>query len=241
MEITKRSNKGAERQAIIDEAHLTVGYVYFELSDYKAATRHFLEVTPAFYDHPDALLAAGWAAFKDRDYRAALSALNQLVADYPDYYNLEEAYFLRGHCHLKLGYYDFAIGEYDRIFSGPGDTTETARWLNAARLGLGAQQKRMGELRTQLLLLESKLVQSIPFDADDEHSDTTLEDPQIVQKAREGLIKKILNERQEFDRVLDKITELKREVDKGKMRKKWQAYAEYGKVPALFLQGMISK
>ena len=99
----------------------------------------------------------------------------------------------------------------------------------------------MGELRTQLLLLESKLVQSIPFDADDEHSDTTLEDPQIVQKAREGLIKKILNERQEFDRVLDKITELKREVDKGKMRKKWQAYAEYGKVRALFLQGMISK
>lgn len=241
MEVTKRSNKGAERQAIIDEAHLTVGYVYFELSDYKAATRHFLEVTPSFYDHPDALLAAGWAAFKDRDYRAALSVLNRLVTDYPNYYNLEEAYFLRGHCHLKLGYYDFAIGEYDRIFSGPGDTTETARRLNAARLGLGTQQKRMDELRTQLLLLEAKLVQSIPFDANDEHADGTPEDPQIVQKARQELIKKILNERQEFDLVMDKITELKRGIDKDKMRKKWQAYAEYGKVRALFLRGMLSE
>ncbi|MFQ5650748.1 MAG: tetratricopeptide repeat protein [bacterium] len=237
LDVIRFSANSPERRHIIASARLTLGYVYFELSSYDEAAEHLSKILPDYSDYPEVLLARGWASFKSGDFQAVLETLNGLIEGYPDYSNLEEAYFLRGQCYLKLGYHDFAIREYDKLIV-PGNSPDSAAALQEVGQGLSSQEKRIEELAANLQQLESALVRSIPLDGSNGRLESWADSQVSIKLARENLIKKIMRERDEFYEVLDNIARLKRRFKRNDLRERWRTYAEYGKARALFLRGI---
>jgi len=232
--VTDVSPDNREGREIRSSARLTLSYVYFELADYDAALAELNAIPSDFHDYPEVLLTRGWTSVKLQDYRGALAALNELCQNYQSYYNIEEAYFLRAQCYMKLGYYNFAINEYERV-THPSDSSGFAMTNAAAQQALHTQETRIASLRSELLALESKLVKSIPLRADEHVFDADAE-PRSVEVARSEMMRQIVEERREFNRITESIAEMKKRVDKREMRRKWQAYAEYGKVRAMYLR-----
>ena len=228
----------AQRREIIDTVRLTLGYIYFELSSYKEALKYLKVISPTFYDYPDVLLAIGWTALKSKDYETALTALNKLLNEYPDNYNVDEAHFVLGQCYLKLGYYKFAIREYYQIIKkAPGNDNLTA--LNdEIRSSLTVEERRIEELRTQLLVLESKLLDTIPYKTGNGIPKNIAKELEKIHKQRESLLEKILKEHEIFEIVSSNVAQLKRQIEKRDRQRDWRAYAEYGKARAMFLKGL---
>lgn len=193
------------------------------------------QISSDFYDYADALLAKGWAEYKIKDYQAALSTLGTLIEKYPDYYNLEEANFVMGQCFLKLGYYNFAISKYERIID---DTPAAPKDIETSRSELAAQEHELQQLKTKLLALESNLLSMIPFERDQVLVYYVGDQDRPIQEKREDLMEQIHSERQVLESLRDEITLMRRRIEKTEMQKSWQAYAEYGKVRALYLKSM---
>lgn len=222
-----------ERREMVNTTRLTLAYVYFELSDYEAALQQLSTITSDYYDFAEVLLTRGWASVKLQDYQNALNALNELSDNYRDYYNIEEAYFLRAQCYLKLGYYDFAVSEYNRVLgSGSGNGSDSADSVEA---DIEAQEAQMAELREKLEGLETNLISTIPLRGMGRASQLA-DDPQLLKSARRDMMRTIVKEKETYDQLLKSIERLKKRAQKREMRKKWQAYAEYGKVRALYLK-----
>ncbi len=170
------------------------------------------------------------------DFKAALDALSELMQKYPDYYNIEEAYFLRGQCYLKLGYHDFAIGEYNRLIN-PAEAAAPENTLTDIQHGMEVQQERLNELQQELLDLEATLVKSIPLRGSNGGQEIGASQ-NSVHLVRETLLRKIKRERERYNHGLAVYDRLRKRFEKNEMRKRWQTYAEYGKARALFLKGI---
>lgn len=236
MRVTKNSTNTPERRNIVNAARLTTGYIYFELSDYRRTIQYMSQISSDFYDHPDALLAKGWAEYKTKDYQAALSTLGILRDNYPDYYNLEEVNFIMGQCFLKLGYYNFAISQYERIIE-KAPTAEQVD-LEASRGELATQEQELQKLKTKLLALESNLLAMIPMKQNDVLIYYVGDQKQPIQERRKDLMAQIYSEREALETLRDQIGLLRRRIEKTEIQKNWQAYAEYGRARALYLKGM---
>ncbi|MFQ5865664.1 MAG: tol-pal system YbgF family protein [bacterium] len=230
-----------ERREITDTARLTLSYIFFELTGYKTALKYLREISPVFYDYPDVLLTIGWAALKLQDYQSALVALNRLVRGYPDYYNMEEAHFVIGQCFLKLGYYSFAIQEYEKIITKAPKTTDFAASIEQAKQLVAAQERRIENLRTELLVLESKLLQLLSINTGNGVPKYIIEERDRLGKRRQDLIENLMQEREDFYSVSYTVTQLRRQIEKTERQKNWRAYAEYGKARALYLKSVAEQ
>lgn len=222
---------------LADAARLTLGYVYFELSDFDMAIKYLSQISPEFYDYPDALLALGWSSLKLENYQSALVALRKLVNDHPDYYNLEEAHFLMGQCYLKLSYYDFAISQFNKVIdtaSIAGDTT-TVKQTKQDLLG---PEQQIEKLKTDLLVLESKLLDMIALRITDGVADSTKILYRNLQEKRKELAGKIMDELQNFQTLSRRMAQLQNRTKKAETQKDWRPYAEYSKARALYLKNV---
>lgn len=220
---------------------MTLGYIFFELTSYKTAIKYLKDISPLFYDYPDVLLTIGWAALKLQDYQTSLFALNQLVKGYPVYYNLEEAHFVMGQCFLKLGYYKFAIQEYEEIIRRSSGTKDFPANIEQAKKELTAEEKLVENLKTELLVLESNLLQTLSVNPGDDVPKYVIEERERLRKKRENLIENIMQEREMFENVSDTIIQVKRQIEKAERQKNWRAYAEYGKARALYLKNVAEQ
>lgn len=151
----------------------------------------------------------------------------------------EEAHFLLGQCYLELGFFDFAVNEFDLIIEEfPGKNHINERILEAERGIL--QQRRMAEkLRIDLLLLESKLLDLIPLQHIARRKSIPKyieEEKKKIDETRDNLIQEILQERKIFDEFRWTVESLKDEIARKKSRRNWRAYAEYGKARGYFLK-----
>lgn len=236
MRVTKTSTNSPERRNIVNAARLTTGYIYFELSDYRRTIQYMSQIASDFYDHPDALLAKGWAEYKINDYQAALATLGNLREQYSDYYNLEEANFIMGQCFLKLGYYNFAISQYERIIEETPAPEQVD--LEVSRGRLAAHERKLEKLKTKLLALESNLLSMIPMEQSEVLIYYVGDQKQPIQERRKDLMAQIYSEREALETLRDEITLMRRRIEKTEMQKDWQAYAEYGKARALYLKGI---
>lgn len=235
--MTEFADGNLERKSLADAARLTLGYIYFELSDFDMAIKYLSQISTDFYDYPDALLALGWSLVKSENYQSALTGLRRLVSEYPDYYNLEEAHFLIGQCYLKLSYYDFAISEFNKVIDTVTITRDTSM-VNRAKQDLTGPEEQTEKLKADLLVLESKLLDLIPLRMINDLPDSTKVLQRNLQQKREALTKQVLDELQKFQTLNKQIDDLQKRIEKAGMQKDWRSYAEYGKARALYLKNV---
>ncbi len=215
-----------------------MGYIFYELTNYEQALKYLEAISPTFYDYPDVLLAIGWSAYKAQNYRKALVALNKLINDYPNNLNKDEAYFVIGECYLKLGYFQYAIKAFDEIINKHPVANHFAQRVKIIRAELNKEEQQIEQLKTDLLLLETKLMETVHIEQTDNVPEEIKKEKERIQKQRESLLKNLIKERQLFLGVTKAIKDLKDYLEKKEMQKDWRAYAEYGKTRAIFLKGL---
>jgi len=195
-------------------------------------------ISPEFYDYPEVLLAIGWSALKLRDYQATLRALSGLVTNYPSYFNLEEAHFVIGQCYLKLGYYDFAVSEYNEITKKKPKPTDYSAKLEQSNQELVIQEKLLEELNSELLVLESRLLLERTLTASDGSIDFVSVDQKEMEEKSQALNETLKEERHNFEALKNALYRLKKQIEKDQISRDWRAYADYGKARALFLKSV---
>ena len=104
------------------------------------------------------------------------------------------------------------------------------------------EQRKMAEqLRVDLLLLESKLLDLIPLNQLNRKNAVPKyieEEKRKIDETRDNLIQLILQERKKFDEFQWGIQDIHEEITRRSSRKHWRAYAEYGKARCYFLKTM---
>jgi len=217
---------------------LTLGYISFELGSYKRAIDYFTKVAEAHPEYPNALLATAWSYVKLGKYGRAVLTLNKFLKKFPDDENAEEAHFLLGQSYLKTRDYDRAIAEFDFIVQRYPAPEDMSQVIASVRKAMFAEKKRIEGLKVDLLLLETKLLDTIPLRATDGVSHLLKKERERIEKQRDELAQNILSERKMFQSISDNVKTMERRLEQKEARKEWRAYAEYGKTRALFLKSI---
>lgn len=225
-----------ERREVIDEAHKTLGYIYFELGYYSYALRQFEAVSPDHSRYQEALLAAGWSALKMGDFVNAVDPLTELVRRHPADEHTEEALFLLGRCYLKMARYDEALKIYEHLIAGYPEQRVPPGLSGEIRRSLVKERGKLEKSKMDLLMLESKLLETIPLNGSQRAPGFLGQHDKDVTKTRELIMDRILNERARFETLSEEMEKLERLTEVQDNQRDWRAYAEYGKSRVLFLQ-----
>lgn len=226
-------------RGLIDESRMTLGYLFYELEYYRQAYQQFILVSTSHTHHDAALLAAGWCQVQMGRIDAAITPLTHLLTYYPGTESTEEGLFLLGRCFMKLKRYDHAIRIYDLLIAMfppeeqmPAITSEVQRAL----LDEGIELEK---IKTNLLVMESEMIDTLPVQGDWPGIPDYLQDErQRLLEARQGMLRRIEEERRKVDRLEAGMEKLRLTTRRKQSRMDWRAYAEFGKSRALFMQSM---
>jgi tetratricopeptide (TPR) repeat protein len=228
-----------ERRNIVDNARLTLGYIYYELKSYQPATQLLLDISNKHENYQDALLALGWALLKMEDYQNVIKYLKKLIKQYSESANAEEAYFLLGQSYIALGEYDNAIESYQTIVDLYQDKVNLHHIIKKVNNSLEQEEDRIEKLKVQILIEESRLIDSIALNGDSkEVPEHIIEEKNKIKDFRKNLIDNLLMERDNLQLMQADIYQLKQLAERRERRKDWKGYAEYGISRALFLKNM---
>ncbi len=228
-----------EMRALIDETHLTLGYLYYELQYYDRAHKEFLQVSAIHENQDAALLAMGWSLLQQGELTAAIAPLTELVQRFPTRKYAEEGLFLLGRCYMSLKQYDDAIRIYDhliRLFP----SSETMPAIKEEAQGVLLDESIAVEhIKTDLLVMESNLLDALPLQGDEHFLPHYYgnERNRIIE-SRQGILRRIQEERMKIDAAFEEIQYLRELLVRKQSRQDWRAYAEYSKSRALFMQSM---
>ncbi len=225
-----------ERRGIVDETHLTLGYIYYELGKYDLAYKEFQSVSSNHENYDQALLASGWAACQLNNYEDAVPALTDFITQYPENDNSEEAFFLLGRSYLKLERYDEALKVYEHLVDIFPDANTIPVILQDVSQSLAREELNIERIKMDLLVLESKLLEVLPLYSTDGLPENMQQEKGHITELREEFLKRIKKEREDFDQLTTQILRLKKLATMKEERRDWRAYAEYGKSRALFLK-----
>ncbi len=227
-----------EQREVRANAHLTLGLIYYELGYYQEAIAHLRHIREENQDFPQALLTRSWASIKMNDFQSAVVTLNELIKKYDASEFGEEAHFLLGQSYLKLEFYDFAVKEYDYIIARYPEGSSIGEQMGLVEAGLRQQEGLLEKLKVRLLVLESKLIDSIRMEGAGQLPKYLQDHYGQLARSKDQLIENILKERKTFDEVSFSLEQVRSELVRKESRRHWRAYAEYGKARALFLKGM---
>ncbi len=228
-----------ERRNIVDNAHLTLGYIYYELKAYQPAVQLLLDISDKHQYYQDGLLALGWSFLKLEDHQNVIKYLKRLIKLYPDGENAEEAYFLLGQSYIALGEYDSAIESYQIIVDLYQDKANLPNIINKVNNSLEQEEDRVENLKVKVLIEESRLLDAISLDGyGKEVPKHIIEEKKKLKDFRENLISSLMTERDNLLLMQDTIYNLKQLAERRERRKNWKGYAEYGISRALFLKNM---
>ncbi len=221
---------------IVDETYLTLGYIYYELGYYQRALGNFRAVSSKHNHYKSALLAAGWAATKMKQYQLAVDPLTDLVSMPKEDENTQEGFFLLGRCYLKLGLYDEALKVYEYLVNSLPKRELVPMIVNEVESSIHIQERRLESIKMDLLVLETKLLNLIQLTPDTEAPDYLQLEKHEINQTRNELMKQIQTERQNFSSMLAEMDTMKKMIKVKEERQDWRAFAEYGKSRALFLK-----
>lgn len=224
-----------ERRHVVDEAHLTIGYLYYELGYYEEAIEQFNAVSPTSERYQDVLLAQGWAATKLQDWQGAISPLTKLVANYDLNDVTQEGMFLLGRCYLKIGRFDEAINVYDHLVNIFPEKDKVNAMVSTVTSNLDEERDKIEKRKMELLVLETKLVNAFDFGNKNPAGQFNQERQELLQD-QTTLLARIQKERQTLESLLTEVDNLKQVTSTKEQRRNWRAYAEYGKSRAMFLK-----
>ena len=227
-----------EQREVKAQAHLTLGFIYYELGYYGEAIAHMRHLGPEHKDYPQALLTRSWAAIKMNDFQSAIVTLNELIKKFDDTEYGEEAHFLLGQSYMRLEFFDFAIQQYDYIIAKYPEAEDIAARMRQVAVGLREQEGLLEKLKVRLLVLESKLIDTIQLDGSKQVPKYIQDHSDQLAKSKDQLIDQIVAERKTFEDVSQNLEQVRSDIARKESRRHWGAYAEYGKARALFLKGM---
>lgn len=228
------------RQQLISATHLTLGYIYYELGYYHEAIAHFRRIGKDREQYAPALLASSWAAFKVKDYQAAVITLNELIERFGQTEYGEEAHFLLGQCYVELGFLDFAGQQYDYIVQHYPESNSIAERIAITETMLREQEKAIEKIKINLLLLEATLVDMMPLESEGKIPLYIEKERRRLQAARDRVFATIMAERDSVELFSGTINSMRRLMQRMESRRHWRAYAEYGKTRVFFLKGLTS-
>ena len=224
---------------LIDECRMTLGYLFYELERYTQALEQFQMVSPTHSRHDAALLAAGWCQVQLGNLTAAIKPLTQLLIHHPGTESNEEGLFLLGRCFMKLRRYDHAIRVYDHLITIFPSKEEMPAITQEVQSVLFDEEIEVEKMQTNLLILESELIDVLPLRVTwPDVPDHLQEERQKLLDIRQGLLRRIKEERIRGNALADEMDELRRLSQRKQSRMDWRAYAEFGKSRALFMQSM---
>ncbi len=229
-----------EIRNIVDETHLTLGYIYYELGYYDHSLQQFTSVSSNHPHYKDALLSAGWAATKIEDYERAIIPLTDLVSLPNEDDNTQEGFFLLGRCYLKLGLYDDALKVYEYLVNALPKKELVPLIVQEVENSIAVQEKRIEKIKLDLLVLETKLLNLIQLNPNIDTPDYLQQEKQELNIQRNNLLTQIQQERQTFQNMLADMNDMKQAIQTKENRQDWRAFAEYGKSRALFLKRTAS-
>lgn len=216
-----------DRRRVVNEAHLTLGYLYYELGYYKRGIAQFDLVTPDSDIFPAALLASGWSAAQLKSWQEAIDPLTRLYKNYETNDATQEGLFLLGRCYLKLSRFDEAITIYDHLINLFQDSSDVITTVKKKNADIEHERQKITERKAQLLDLENQLV----ADMDGIHPGGA-----TFTAEQADVMKDIQKERQELQTRLGQLDRLASATAIQEERRNWRAYAEYGKIRASFLK-----
>ena len=231
-----------ERRRIVDDARLTLGYIYYELGSYKDALNLFSDISDRHENYQDALLALGWTNLKLGNNEAAIKPLLKLIDAFPGSANAEESYFLLGQAYIMIKEYDKALQAYKTIVELFSDNIQNINIIKKVGNRLESEQAKIEQLKVQVLIQESKLLTTLSLS---EKEDTTpkylVKEQKKIENFRENLITNLMAERDNLIFIRNQIDKLRKVTERKEKRKDWRGYAEYGISRALFLKEMEMK
>ena len=226
-------------RTLIDDTRMTLGYLFYELERYQQAYDQFMLVSPTHLHRDEALLAAGWCQVQMGHLSSAIKPLTTLLIHYPGSASNEEGLFLLGRCFMKLQRYDHAIRVYDHLISMFPSSEEMPVISREVQMTLLDEGIEVEKLQTDLLIMESELIDALPLQVTwPEMPDELQEQRQQLLDLRQGLLRRIQEERDRVNQLADGMEELRRMTRRKQSRMNWRAYAEFGKSRALFMQSM---
>lgn len=219
---------GDERRRVIDEARLSLGYLYYELGYYEQAVREFDRLSDTSPLRPAALLAKSWALTQINAWERAVPPLTELYSAFPEHESAQEGLFLLGRCYLKLQRYQEAMQVYDRLIEMFPEASQAITSVDKVNANIERERGRIEKRQMELLVLEGKLVDDLRAAGDGPSDD-------LNQRQRD-LLSKITAERGELSAHLEQLNQLAAGTAVKEQRRNWRAYAEYGRSRAAFLQ-----
>jgi tetratricopeptide (TPR) repeat protein len=237
-QIKKLSITNAATRDVVDETYLTTGYIYYELGYYRQALNDFRAVSSSHKNYSKALLAAGWASSKLGAYREAIPPLTELVSIAPQSELAEEGLFLLGRSYLKLDRYGEAERVYEQLIDIFPPRDRIPSLVDRVNMTLKREHANIENIKLKLLMLETKLLDSLPLQDDETWPLHLREERNRIRDIRTGLLRRIQEERKTFDRLTRQMDELEQRSEVREDRRNWRAYAEYGKARASFLRRM---
>ncbi len=229
----------SERRDIIDNARLTLGLIYYELKAYQASIYQLEKISDQHENYQDALLGMGWSYLKTQQYEKVINVLSELIEKFPGTANAEESYFLLGQSYIALGQYEEAVHSYKKIVELFPETSQVPNLILKVNNSLKREKNRLEELKVQILVEETKLLDAMPLDGyGKDLPDHLIKQKKRLREFRENMVSHLLNERDELLLMQRKIDDLIRLAERRQRRKDWRGYAEYGISRALFLKEM---
>lgn len=227
-----------ERRRIVDDARLTLGYIYYELGIFKQAAQLFSDISDKHESYQDALLALGWANANLSNNEATIKPLLKLIELFPESANAEESYFLLGQAYIMLREYDKAILAYKTIVQLFPDNLNNSL-IKKVSNSLSLEEQKIEKLKVQILIQESNLLTSLPLSGNGENKPKYLvNEKKKIEDFRENILKNLKTEHDNLKFMRTQIDNLKKLAERKEKRKDWRGYAEYGISRALFLKEM---
>ena len=224
-----------ERRSVVDESHLTLGYLYYELGYTEHALGEFRAVSSGHDQYGEALIAEAWAAIKLEKYKEAVTPLTELIANFPESESAEEAFFLLGRSYLKLTMYEEALKVYEHLLAIFPEKEMVPAIVREVNSSLTEETIKIEKIKMDLLVMESRLLDALPIGQDDGTPTQLVEEKQKIADSRMALLKQLQVERETFTDLSDQMASLQQLAERRETRRDWRAYAQYGKSRALFL------
>ena len=227
-----------ERRRMVDEARLTLGFIYYQINMFEEAIELFKQISTRHEGYQDALLAMGWCYTKLGRYEEALKPLLRLIDDFPRSANAEESYFLLGQSYIFLGDYDKAIAAYQTIVDLFPDNLQNVNIMKKISNSLVNEKSKLEKLKIKILIQESRLLTTLPLGESGQMPKYVFKEEKKLEEFRENLLQNLMDERRNLIYMQNQIDQLKKLSERKERRKDWRGYAEYGISRALFLKEM---
>jgi len=213
-----------------------LGLTFYELGDFEQAIRYLKTVSENDENYPQALLALGWCYLKLQQYQYMIAPLESFLTRYPDHPSAPEVYLLMGQAHLKLRLYDKSIYYFSKILNIFPLSKEKEEMIARFNKRLRQFEENVEQQRLDLIVLQSKLLDSIYFDNEKRRwiPDFMQEEIRKLREKRRQLLNDIDAEKANIRDLEISIEDLRQKI---KVRSKnWRGFAEYGISRALFLK-----